>query len=169
MRGRRILSVAALLLPVEMVAQQADTLVKNVPRPLHEGVANLVREVRFGVADGAEEYLFGNVTEMAVDSDGSMYVYDAQVPALRKYDANGRFLRTFGRGGQGPGEYRSAGGLAILPDGRVLLWDSGNWRFNVYSRDGDVLPSWPTPSGATGASLGTSRALMVDTAGRIHV
>lgn len=168
---RHAQAAAALLfvgLPVApATGQTADTIVKAANRPVHAGVATLVRELRFGEATGADEYLFGAVTEMAVDRDGSIYVFDRQVPALRKYDANGKFVRTFGRDGQGPGEYRNAGGLALLRDGRVLLWDGGNWRFNVYGADGSVLPAWPTPSGTSGGMIGTSRALMVDTTGRI--
>ncbi len=53
-------------------------------------------------------------------------------------------------------------------DGRLLLWDTGNWRINVYSATGDVLPQVTTPSGTGGSSMATySRALMVDTAGRL--
>jgi hypothetical protein len=168
---RRVTAAAALFLltlaPEHAVAQRADTIVKEATRPAHPGVASLVRELRFGEDTGAEEYLFGEVSELAVDRDGSIFIFDRQAPALRKYDANGRFVRTFGRSGQGPGEYRNAGGLALLRDGRVLLWDGANWRFNVYAPDGAVLPAWPTPSGTAGGSIGTSRALMVDTSGRI--
>ena len=64
--------------------------------------------------EGAEEYLFGDITELAVAPDGSIYVFDRQVPALRKYDAKGKFVRTFGRKGQGHGEYLSGGVLAVL-------------------------------------------------------
>jgi hypothetical protein len=146
-----------------------DTVVKNAVKPLH-AKASLQPEVSIGVIEGAEEYLFGDVTELAVAPDGSMYVFDRQVPALRKYDAKGKFVRTFGRKGQGPGEYLSGGGLAVLPDGKVLLWDTGTWRINVYSADGESLRSLPTPSGMSGTgTLVTSRSLLVDTAGAIYL
>jgi len=49
-----------------------------------------------------------------------------------------------------------------------LLWDTGNWRVNVYSATGEILPQLTTPSGTSGSSMATyARALMVDTAGRI--
>lgn len=155
------------LFPGQADGQAPDTTVKAAGNPVHPGIATLVREIRFGEAVGADEYLFGDVSEIAVDRDGSIYVFDRQVPALRKYDASGKFVETFGRRGQGPGEYRNAGGLALLRDGRVLLWDGANWRFNVYAPDGAVLPAWPTPSGTGGGMVGTSRALMVDTSGRV--
>lgn len=159
---------AALHSPV--IAQGTDTVVKNATRPIHSGLATLAREVRIGSLDGADEYVLGDVSEIAVGRDGAMYVYDRQVPALRKYDAAGKFVKQFGRKGQGPGEYLNAGGLAVLPDGRVLLWDTGNWRVNVYAADGAIQPSWSTLSGSGGnVTMSTGRALMVDTASRIYI
>ena len=39
--------------------------------------------------------------------DGSIYVADSQAGVVRQYDANGRFVRDFGRQGTGPGEFNS--------------------------------------------------------------
>ena len=152
-----------------VVAQRADTVVKMAGKPLHAGVATLVDEVSIGVADGAEEYMFGDVADIAVARDGSIYVYDRKVPAIRKYDAQGKYVRTIGRKGQGPGEYLSGSGLALMRDGRLLLWDTGNWRINVYSPAGESVATWSTPSGMSGSSTATySRALTVDTAGFVY-
>jgi hypothetical protein len=156
-----------------LVAQSGpppDTVVKSATKPVHAGKAALQPEVTIGLVEGAEEYLFGDITELAVAGDGSIYVFDRQVPALRKYDSKGKFVRTLGRKGQGPGEYLSGGGLAVLPDGKVLLWDTGTWRINVYSPEGEYIRSLPTPSGFTGTgTLVTSRSLLVDSAGAIYV
>src|SRR5688500_9711363 len=122
----------------------ADTIVRRAERPVHAGVATLVEELSIGVADGREEYILGEVADVAVARDGSMFVFDRQVPIVRHYDASGRFLRSIGRGGSGPGEYRSASGIAATPDGRLLVWDTGNWRINVYSPTGDFVTQWTT-------------------------
>jgi hypothetical protein len=157
-----------LLVPAVAFAQ-GDTTIRNVGAPRHAGIATLVREASFGSVDGADEYVFGSISEMAIARDGSIYVFDRQVPVLRKYDANGKYIKTFGRRGSGPGEYLNTGGLAVMRDGRVLLWDTGNWRINVYSPDGNVLPALTTASGmGAGQTFGTSRALTVDTAGRVY-
>jgi hypothetical protein len=145
-----------------------DTIVRAAQQPRHPGVATLVEELSIGVADGAEEYMLGEIADIALARGGSIYVFDRQVPAIRHYDAQGKFLRTIGRRGEGPGEYRSTSGLATMPDGRLLLWDTGNWRINVYSANGDVLTQWTTPSGTAGGSVATySRAILVDTSGLV--
>jgi len=143
-----------------------DTVVRAAQQPRHPGVATLIEELSIGVADGAEEYMLGEVADIALARDGSLYVFDRQVPAIRHYDPQGKFLRTIGRRGEGPGEYRSASGLATMPDGRLLLWDTGNWRINVYSSKGDVLTQWTTLSGMSGGAVSQyARAILVDTSG----
>ncbi|MGH7471006.1 MAG: 6-bladed beta-propeller [Longimicrobiales bacterium] len=167
-------SMLIALLPIvasaqTLQAQRADTIVKLAGRPVHAGVATLVAEISIGQLEGADEYMFGDVSELAVGTDGSIYVYDRQVPALRKYDATGKFVRNIGRKGQGPGEYLNGGGLALGRDGKVYLWDTGNWRINVYSAAGESVGQLATPSGASGSfSLTTQRALTIDTAGLLY-
>ena len=120
--------------------------------------ATLVPEMSFGVFDGPDEFMFGRVSALAVNQNGDIYVTDQQVPAVRKYSAEGEYLYDLGREGGGPAEYRRPdGGLAVLTDGRVLVRDPGNNRINVYSADGDDLTSWRLPGG-----LSTSRRLYVD-------
>jgi len=126
--------------------------------------AHLEPEMRIGTFEGQDAYILGDVAGMDVAPDGSVYIYDGQVPALRKYSADGRFVATFGREGGGPGEYKqSDGGLRVLPDGRVLLRDPGNGRITVYSAEGEYLDTWPLRGG-----FFTSRPLYVDTAGNAY-
>jgi hypothetical protein len=171
MRRLCIQSLSMILTAASVAGAQGgtrDTVVRNADRPIHPGVATLVEELSIGVADGAEEYVLGEIADVALGKDGSIFVFDRQVPIVRHYDASGKFIRSIGRGGSGPGEYRSASGIATMPDGRLLVWDTGNWRINVYSANGDVLTQWTTPSGMSGGGTAQfSRAIFVDTAGTI--
>jgi hypothetical protein len=155
-----ILSTIAAALP-----QGADQRTRQIGAPRYSGVATLREEVSIGSADGADEYLFGDISGIAVGRDGTIYAYDAQVPVIRAFDANGRFLRNIGRGGRGPGEYVAISGLAVLRDGRILQWDTGNWRMNVFAPTGASVASWPIQG--SGMSSG-SHGLLVDTAGTVY-
>jgi hypothetical protein len=99
--------------------------------------------VSIGEMEGDLEYLFERISSLAVAADGTIYLVDAQVPELRAYTPDGRYLRTVGRPGQGPGEIKGPdGGLAILSDGRILVRDPANSRIQVYGADGAALETW---------------------------
>ncbi|NNG15645.1 MAG: hypothetical protein HKM89_04125 [Gemmatimonadales bacterium] len=139
-----------------------------VVRTLAGGVwgdtAELVADVTIGQFDGPDEYMFGNIRSLAAAPDGSIYIFDSHVPALRKYALDGTYVGAFGREGGGPGEYqRPDGGLAVLPDGRVLLRDPGNTRISVYSPEGEYLEGWRIRGG-----FNTSRRLYADTDGNSY-
>lgn len=142
-----------------------DTIVvRTVSGSIWRDTAQLVPEVSIGVFDGPEEYIFGEIVSLARASDGTIYVMDRQVPALRVYNPDGSYRTTFGRGGEGPGEYKQPdGGLNVLSDGRVVLRDPGNARMQVFSAEGEPLDTWRMRGG-----FFTSRRMVVDPHDRSH-
>jgi hypothetical protein len=127
-------------------------------------LATLTQELSIGTVEGDEVYMFGFLTTLAVSADGSIYAYDDQAGALRKYDVNGVFVKQFGRQGDGPGEYRAPTGLAVDAAGQVHVWDPRARRLTVYGDTGEVLRSFSVPSG-----LFSDHTLTVDSAGRDYV
>lgn len=108
--------------------------------------ARLVEELRIGRMGGTDAYVLGDPVALAV-GDGVVYVLDAQVPVVRVYDAGtGEYLHDVGREGAGPGEYRAPDGVAVLPDGRVLVRDPRTVHMNVYDADGTFLEAWTHPN-----------------------
>jgi len=126
--------------------------------------ADLVPKVSIGTVEGADEYVIGDPRAIAVGRDGVIYVLDGQVPVLRAYSSDGSFLRDVGREGDGPGEYRSPDGMAVLPDGRLIVRDPPNSRITVFGPDGAYETEWPLSAG-----FNTSRRFYVDTAGHSYV
>jgi hypothetical protein len=168
MLGCLTLALVTCLAAGPLFAQRADTIVRTLGKPVNAGVATLHREITIGAADGSEHYMLGAIADVAVSRSGDTYVWDRSIPAIRKYDASGEYVRTIGRVGSGPGEYRAGGAIAVGPDGKLLMWDPGNARINVYAASGDAVTSWPTRSGGPG-SVDGSGLLTVDTAGNVYV
>jgi len=54
-------------------------------------------------------------------------------------------------------------GLSVLSDGRIVLLDPRNSRFNVYTSDGTLIEHWPRAGG-----LFTARAMYVDKADHVY-
>ncbi len=113
----------------------------------------LTLEARVGVLDGSAEYELGRVMQVAIGKDKAFIIADDGVPALRVYDSSGTFVRVIGRNGDGPGEYRSMGGVRTLPDGRIVLWDNRRRLLTTYSDTGAVLATASVPSGLFSADL----------------
>jgi hypothetical protein len=128
------------------------------------GEPRLVERLRIGTLDGSEEYTFGRIDALAMTADGTIYMLDSQIPVVRVFSRDGRHLRSFGRRGEGPGELRQPTGLALLPDGRVLISDPANARVSVYSADGEPLDSWRMAGG-----FFTDEQVRVTRDGRVYV
>jgi len=62
-------------------------------------MATLVEEASIGVEIGADEYMLGDPWRIWA-TDDRIYVADAQIPIVRAYDYQGRFLHEVGREGQ---------------------------------------------------------------------
>ncbi len=86
----------------------------------------IVEDLRIGLSQGADEYLFDNIGGIVQHDDGTISILDIQVPMIRRYDTEGVYLHDVGRGGQGPGEYSDrVQGMKRLPDDNLAIWDSG--------------------------------------------
>jgi hypothetical protein len=139
-----------------------DTIVvRTVSGSVGAAQHQLVPELSIGVFEGPDEHIFGAVGHIAVAPAGDMYVYDWQVPVIRRYDHAGTYVRNVGRGGEGPGEYRQISGMEVLPDGRLLTWDPRLGRVSVFAND-SLERSWQAQGGTF-----SSRALTVDTSGHV--
>lgn len=125
-----------------VTAEGNVTTVVNESGSVWSGTARLVEDLRLGVAQGEEPYMFGRVLSLWATNE-QIYIVDSQVRAVRVYTRDGRFLRNIGRPGQGPGEDDQPSAVAVLPDGRIIVrsYQPGQ-RTNVYSPDGTYLETW---------------------------
>lgn len=148
-------------------ATRGDTVVvRTVSGSTWGDRVRLVEELRIGSLDDGPD-AFGAIHSFALLRDGGVAVFDGSVPALRLFGSDGRYRRTLGREGAGPGEYRNqALGLVVDPDGNLVMYDPRNARLNRWTVDGTALPSWGIPGSAR---LSTAQALQVDTTGTLMV
>ena len=155
--------ISTLLACVPFVANAQ--VIRDAGAPKYAGIATLRQESSVGAVDGPEAYLLGNITELAIAPNGAVYAFDRTAMTIRKYDASGRFIRRIGQRGDGPGDFGSPAGLAVLADGRLLVWDTKLARVSVFDSNGVALAQWPAP-GQT--SSGGSRGLVLDAAGNAY-
>ena len=81
-------------------------VVKNPQEPLFGEIRfELEKELSIGNAENTN-YLFYRVVDVQVDQDGNIYIVDMDNFRIQIYDDKGRYLKTLGRKGQGPGRIR---------------------------------------------------------------
>ena len=91
-----------------------------------------------GVVDAADEYIFGDVTSVAADQHGRIYVADRLSPSVRAFGDDGQFIAWIGREGEGPGEFMWP--VDILPAANGELFVRGQ-RITIFvTSDSSVYP-----------------------------
>jgi hypothetical protein len=143
----RVVSVAACLCCIAACARAQEVGSEALPSREARRVAAFQLEE---VARTREDSLFSNVTGIDVDAQGRIYVGDWQAARVAVLSPDGRLLRTMGRKGLGPGEFRSIRGLQVLPGDSLLVYDPNAARLTVFSPSGEAaygLNLGDTPGG----------------------
>jgi len=116
------------------------TVVKNTKEPMYrEEVFSLEEELSIGAAEGAEEYLFLNAYEVAVDNRERIFISDLRGVHIKVFDKFGNYITTIGRKGQGPGEFGQVTNIQITPRDELMVHDRYTRRLSYFSLDGDYL------------------------------
>jgi len=82
---------------------------------------------------------FSLPTHVALDSDGNVYVTDTLNARVEIFDADGNFISTFGKRGDGPQDFDRPKGIAVDCDGHIWVVDTAQNRVKVFDRTGQLL------------------------------
>jgi hypothetical protein len=80
---------------------------------------------------------FNRPTDVAWDAAGNIYVADGYGNSrIAKFDRNGKFLKSWGSRGSGPGQFNIPHTIAIDAQGLVYVGDRANNRIQVFDAEG---------------------------------
>jgi hypothetical protein len=108
------------------------------------GKVRFVRELVLDDESMPEDLFFERPTSFVCDQDDNIYVLDSDANNIKKFDSNGRFIKTIGREGQGPGEFSSPYYLTYTKD-RLVVWDLMNRRLCAFTSEGKFIKSSNIP------------------------
>lgn len=109
---------------------------RPTPRPGQPSKIHLTEDLRIGEVEGLNEYMFGEIREIAVDDNGQIFVLDIKKTLINIYDKNGLFKKTIGRHGQGPGELQAPQRMKMTWQNEIFVEDHGARAFVYYTLDG---------------------------------
>jgi DNA-binding beta-propeller fold protein YncE len=101
-------------------------------------------------------------TNLAPAPDGSLFITDGYGNArVHRYSRDGIHLSSWGEPGAGPGQFRVPHGIAVAPDGTVVVADRENSRLQFFSPDGKFLREW--------TEIARPCQVVVDAGARVYV
>jgi hypothetical protein len=92
-----------------------------------------------------EDNLFGVITSVIADEEGNFYMLDAQLSEIKVYSPDGEWLRTIGREGEGPGEFRRASAIFLVPGGNIGVLQTFPSKIVLLTPEGDPAGDFPLP------------------------
>lgn len=96
-----------------------------------------------GREDGPD--LFGRISQVIRLSSGDIAVAEGLAAEIRVFDDGGGHLRTFGRRGEGPGEFANLWTIAELPGDTIVATDPVGGRISFFTSSGTFARSFPIP------------------------
>lgn len=110
---------------------------------------------------------FDQPTEVAIAPNGDIFVADGHGSAptanarIMKFDRNGKFLKTWGKKGTGPGEFDCPHTLAFDSQGRLFVGDRQNNRIQIFDQDGKFIAEWKQFGRPSGIYIDKNDAIYV--------
>jgi hypothetical protein len=137
------------------------TIVRNPEEPIYEGdLFTTEEELSIGGEEGSGAYAFSDISHITADDQGRIYALDRKESHVKVFDAEGRYLRTIGRPGQGPGDLNEPIFVYFL---RNELLVTQYERLSFFSPDGDLLRTVPMIKETPTRARCNSRGNMVGT------
>jgi DNA-binding beta-propeller fold protein YncE len=89
---------------------------------------------------------FNSPSDVLVAPNGDIFVADGHGgdtnARIVKFDKDGKFIKSWGKKGAGPGEFNVPHTLAMDSSGRLFVGDRANSRIQIFDQDGKFLAEW---------------------------
>ena len=115
--------------------------------------ADFDKVYRVGSLAGEDWEQFGVIAGLAFDGAGNLYILDRQAARVVVVASDASHLRTFGRAGDGPGEFRQPTRIAVTAEGQAMVFDREQSTFHIFGPSGQLDRTVRMPGGALMTSM----------------
>lgn len=105
---------------------------------------------RLGGDSESEEEFFGVISDIDIDAAGNVYLLDSQLNEAKIYTKDGEYLRSIGREGEGPGEFRIPSSMFFTKDDKVAVIQMMPGKIVQLTKDGQPSGEFPIPQAPDG-------------------
>ena len=125
-----------------------------------QAVPMLKERLRLSATGPNDEVLFSYVTDAIRLSSGVMVIADQRQATLSFFSAVGRHIKTVGRSGGGPGEFRWITWVGECARDSVFVVDRTQRRVSVYDKRGNVARAFTIPFDPVSTSCSPNGAIV---------
>jgi hypothetical protein len=100
-----------------------------------------------------ENYMLFRPVDCDVDKKGNIYILEIGSQRIQKFNSTGKYLSTFGRKGQGPGEFRLPSDMCLWNDSLLYVYDGGRLNIQLFTIHGEVTGGFNTTGPCNGLEV----------------
>lgn len=122
------------------------SVISNPAAPMNKETTVKMEEMwRLGGDTDDEDQFFGVISDIEIDDKGNVYLLDSQLAEVKIYTNDGEFIRSIGREGEGPGEFRRPSSLFFTKDGNVGVIQTIPAKIAILTPEGEPVGDYPLP------------------------
>jgi hypothetical protein len=143
MKNQKLISAFGILLMALSVSKMIGSISsdqKTLADIYRTGKIRLIHELTIDDETLPENVFLESPRDLAFDASENIYVCDYRSHNIKVFDSSGKFMKTLGREGQGPGEFQGPYRISVAKD-RIAVWELRNRRISVLNLHGEHLKS----------------------------
>ncbi|MGB2908703.1 MAG: 6-bladed beta-propeller [Candidatus Aminicenantaceae bacterium] len=123
-------------------------LIHNTETPLYpDKTVTFVEELSLGGEEQGENIILYEPLWFDADDNANIYISELQDQVIKVFSPDGKYIKTIGAKGSGPGEFQRIESIVFTLDGKLVITDGGTRRTSFFDSGGQFLNSFQWRTG----------------------
>ncbi len=140
----------ALLLPAVSLGSARTAYaqqVVNSPKEDKRLTGSAATLFSIGKEEGESWQVYSFIPAVTFNATGNLFILDRDNARVVEFGPDGKYVRQFGKKGEGPGEFTAPVAVAALSDGRLAVRDAARGTISIFDANGTYKSLVPQESG----------------------